>query len=76
MAELIVSGLGLIPTVFVGWWVACMVKELLDNQGDGLLFLVLGTALLLDCLLGIYLLVRFTHWCWVTPIPQMPFLPH
>jgi hypothetical protein len=74
MAELIVSALGLTATVVVGWFLGIIVSAFADDMGPG--FLVSGTVLFLDSLLGLYFLVRFIHWCWVTPIPQMPFLPH
>jgi len=67
MTELTGSVLGLAVTALIGLFLSMIVTAYSDDIGVG--FIGWGMALLADSLVAIYFLVRFIHWCWLTPIP-------
>ncbi|HUA85088.1 MAG TPA: hypothetical protein VMB85_14600 [Bryobacteraceae bacterium] len=68
MIEPLVSAIGVIVTTGVGYFIGAVIAESSDDMLFWV-FIATGAALLVDCLFAIYFLVRFIHWCWLTPIP-------
>ena len=67
MTELAASTLGVAITVAIGILLFIMASGYSYDIGIG--FLSCMAALLIDALVAIYFfLVRFVHWCWLTPI--------
>jgi hypothetical protein len=64
MHELVISILGLAAAAFIGG-ILCVVSEVFTKDG----FIGWGAFLFVDCIAGVYFLVRFIHWSWTQPIP-------
>lgn len=67
MHELLVSLLGLAAVAFIGGILWVVSETFTKDSGVG--FIGWGAFLLVDCIAGVYFLVRFVHWSWTQPIP-------
>jgi hypothetical protein len=67
MHELLISLLGLAAVAFVGGVLWVVSENFTKDPGVG--FIGWGAVLFVDCIAGVYFLVRFVHWAWAQPIP-------